>query len=325
MADELDDLGVELGEQTSSSGVSAPKVFVRHDVLEAMEAHAQQDLDNELGGILVGSAGSSPEGTLVFVEAAIPALHTDAARGSVTFTHDTWANINRIKDDEHPDKRIVGWYHTHPGFGLFLSEYDLFIHRSFFDAPWQIALVIDPRAETSGFFVWRDGELQGPGPCYIVGETVSVETPADQGAAIQAPARAPEPPPRKTSGAWQWPWVAVVALLVALCASQALRPPPVIPAGDAEELAAIRLQLEELKTGVRELKAPKTPLVARESTYTVREGDSLWSIAKEKYGDGTKWSMIAASNNISGDDLTPGMVLTIPEPPSTRDEGSGER
>jgi len=38
-------------------------------------------------------------------------------------------------DAQFADKKIVGWYHSHPGFGIFLSEYDLFIHRNFFTAP----------------------------------------------------------------------------------------------------------------------------------------------------------------------------------------------
>ncbi len=31
-----------------------------------------------------------------------------------------------------PNIDIVGWYHTHPSFGIFLSHHDLFIHQNFF-------------------------------------------------------------------------------------------------------------------------------------------------------------------------------------------------
>ncbi len=76
----------------------------------------------------------------------------------MTFTHETWAHISNVKDAEFAEQRIVGWYHSHPGFGVFLSPQDVFIHRGFFDLPWQIALVVDPRSAEEGFFVWRDGE-----------------------------------------------------------------------------------------------------------------------------------------------------------------------
>ena len=52
----------------------------------------------------------------------------------VTFTQDTWEHIYQIKDRDYPDARIVGWYHSHPGFGVFLSDHDTFIHKNFFSA-----------------------------------------------------------------------------------------------------------------------------------------------------------------------------------------------
>ncbi len=55
-------------------------------------------------------------------------------------------------DKQFPDLRIVGWYHTHPGHGIFLSEMDIFLHESFFGLPWQTAFVYDPRSGDEGFF-----------------------------------------------------------------------------------------------------------------------------------------------------------------------------
>lgn len=48
-------------------------------------------------------------------------------------------------------------------------------------------------------------------------------------------------------------------------------------------------------------------------TYTVVAGDSLWSIAKRFYGDGSYATKLAAANNISNPSLIyPGQVLTLP-------------
>jgi nucleoid-associated protein YgaU len=47
--------------------------------------------------------------------------------------------------------------------------------------------------------------------------------------------------------------------------------------------------------------------------YTVRSGDSLYSIATEFYGDGTKWRVIADENGLDDDNrLTVGQELRIP-------------
>ena len=47
-------------------------------------------------------------------------------------------------------------------------------------------------------------------------------------------------------------------------------------------------------------------------TYTVRQGDTLWGIACRFYGDGTRWSDLAARNHIGNPrNLQTGVVLTL--------------
>jgi len=51
--------------------------------------------------------------------------------------------------------RIAGWFHTHPGHGIFMSSTDRQNHRLYTQA-WQVALVIDPQRRTTGFFQGLD-------------------------------------------------------------------------------------------------------------------------------------------------------------------------
>ena len=60
----------------------------------------------------------------------------------------------------YPDARVVGWYHTHHRFGIFLSERDRFIQRHSFPQPWATAFVVDPVQQTEGFFIWSEGETR---------------------------------------------------------------------------------------------------------------------------------------------------------------------
>jgi hypothetical protein len=76
----------------------------------------------------------------------------------VTFTHQTWAKINAEMDTKFDHLKIVGWYHTHPDFGIFLSDRDRFIQEHFFSGPGQFAHVIDPLRRTEGVFIWRGGK-----------------------------------------------------------------------------------------------------------------------------------------------------------------------
>jgi hypothetical protein len=49
-------------------------------------------------------------------------------------------------------------------------------------------------------------------------------------------------------------------------------------------------------------------------TYTVRTGDTLWSIAASKLGDGNRWREIASLNHLKdADAITPGQKLTLPK------------
>ena len=88
---------------------------------------------------------------------AIRGEYADNKTGEVRFTQETWSHINNIKDSKFPELKIVGWYHSHPQFGVFLSEQDLFIHKNFFGQPLQVAYVIDPQSNEEGFFIWHNG------------------------------------------------------------------------------------------------------------------------------------------------------------------------
>jgi proteasome lid subunit RPN8/RPN11 len=138
-------------------------------VREQICDHVFSSLHAEVGGVLVGRlrADGSPRVTSI-----IPALEAEGARSRVTFTHDAWSVIHATLDRDHPGEEILGWYHSHPGFGIFLSEHDLFIHRNFFARPEQIAIVVDPHAGSEGLFVWEDGEVvkAAEGPTLRPGE-----------------------------------------------------------------------------------------------------------------------------------------------------------
>ena len=60
------------------------------------------------------------------------------------FTHDPWSEISRERDEFPDELQIVGWYHTHPDWGVFLSGMDMFICDNFFNKRLDVALVIAP-------------------------------------------------------------------------------------------------------------------------------------------------------------------------------------
>jgi proteasome lid subunit RPN8/RPN11 len=137
-----------------SGGVHIPGLTRR--VGGAIYDHIFDNDGHEVGGVLVGVMGDGP---MPVVTGSIAALEARGERASVTFTHEAWSSIHQQLESDFPDAQIVGWYHSHPGFGIFLSSHDLFIHQNFFADPRQIAYVVDPHAGTEGVFGWRDGEI----------------------------------------------------------------------------------------------------------------------------------------------------------------------
>jgi proteasome lid subunit RPN8/RPN11 len=109
-------------------------------------AHAKESLHAEVCGVLVGEDGVDDEGPFIHVQAVIRGAQASGGSTHVTFTHETWEAIHKTMESDHPKQRMVGWYHTHPGFGVEFSEMDLFIQRNFFSSATQIALVTDPIA-----------------------------------------------------------------------------------------------------------------------------------------------------------------------------------
>ena len=113
-----------------------------------------RDTSVELGGIMLGHecVDDQTGEPFVWVTESLEAKHYENTQASFTYTHDSWEEITRERDRLYPDLDIVGWYHTHPDFGIFLSSHDLFIHRNFFNQPLQVAYVVDPIRQTRGLF-----------------------------------------------------------------------------------------------------------------------------------------------------------------------------
>ncbi len=138
-------------------------IFLHQRVNRLIARHARENGDREVGGVLLGDVRRDPGGHLFLtITHALQAEFATEARGHLTFTQKTWLTIHQAHESQYPDKTIVGWYHTHPGWTVFLSDWDLFIHRNFFSQPWQIALVLDPSLEQAGFFVWNGNDIVNP-------------------------------------------------------------------------------------------------------------------------------------------------------------------
>ncbi len=154
------------------------KVYIHQSIYKAIERYSHSDTTRELGSILLGGYSEYSSKVHVVISDYIEAKYTDASASTLTFTHETWDYVYKEHERLHPNLKILGWQHTHPSYGIFLSNYDMFIQENFFNLPFQVAYVVDPKQNIRGFFQWKNGKVEKLRGYYIyddVGKKISVE------------------------------------------------------------------------------------------------------------------------------------------------------
>ena len=145
------------GTATPAEGARKPlRAVFDEDALRRIRRHARGSMDMEICGALIGEKS----GRATRVNGAVRGDGAAHGGAHVTFTQEAWNSIHEAKNRDYPGQAIVGWYHSHPGFGVFLSDHDLFIHQNFFNDPGSIAWVYDPHSEEEGCFALIDGRVQ---------------------------------------------------------------------------------------------------------------------------------------------------------------------
>lgn len=307
------------------------------DVQEVVEEHCFSRTDVEVGGFLLGRVDA--EGTNILH--AHPALAAQSGQTNLTFTHEVWNELLPVLDSEYPGESIVGWYHSHPGFGVFLSEYDIFIQENFFSAQGQIALVMDPLEGTYGFLTAEAGiasevesgntfrsPLGSPGQDKV--DTVAASVPGD--------------PARRR---WGWAVAVVVAGVLAAAAgwfvgsAQGQDQARQAAQGRIADLESTLVDVQaerdaamnalaaqptetdndptptpEPSTEPAAPPAPAGPQPGDEVSVTIEHvfagNETLWGLAETYLGSGERYVEIMSANpGLDPNNLVPGQVLLI--------------
>ena len=292
-------------------------VQITDSVLAEIERHCFSEVRREVGGVLFGTLDE----TGISVAGAFPALMATADQTSVTFTHEVWDDVHARLDNDHPGQRIVGWYHTHPGFGLFLSEYDLFIHQNFFSDPNMVALVVDPVAGELGWFEWQEAKV-------VKTRTAATATAATGPVSSVTPTLSDvrRSTLRRAAPVLVLAGLALAASGYALGAQTQTDTLPEAAAAQSPdhegELGKARQTVESLKGKTAELRAALADAQAKAQaarttsiTYVVRRGDTLSAIALFLYGDAKAYPRIVAANRgLDADSLEIGQEIVVPLP-----------
>lgn len=153
---------------------SEPRIYFEEEVFKEIQEHSTQTTDVELCGVLIGEVRFDLSGNYLYICGSIRGENARNSGVNVSFTSETWDYIHKVKDEKYSDYSIIGWYHTHPGFGIFLSDMDKFIQDNFFNLPFQVALVVDPKVYQNGIFTWQDNKIVPLKKCWIGKESLAL-------------------------------------------------------------------------------------------------------------------------------------------------------
>lgn len=139
----------------------AVAIYVTQKAYIRFCAHAGTDLDNEVGGWLLGKhrIDRKTGQPFIVIDTVVPAQQVVHGNAFLTFTQDSQVTLLNYVYDYYPHKDVLGWFHTHPRMGIFLSDYDTWLHDHFFPEKWQVALVIEPFSRSGGFFIRQEDNL----------------------------------------------------------------------------------------------------------------------------------------------------------------------
>ncbi|MBO4356431.1 MAG: Mov34/MPN/PAD-1 family protein [Clostridia bacterium] len=166
-------------------------IYISQKTYKDIHRFTKDKTTNESGGVLVGNVIEEFGKTNIIIKGFIEGKHCEATPTTLKFTHETWEQIHSDLEKKYPGQKILGWIHTHPDFGIFLSEYDKFIQNNFFNDENQVAYVVDPIQNIEGFYFWINGNIEKCKGFYIFDKTgVKIDSPNEKELDEEAPKKA---------------------------------------------------------------------------------------------------------------------------------------
>jgi proteasome lid subunit RPN8/RPN11 len=112
---------------------------------EKMRNHALSKAHErtEVMGLMLGQVFTH-DGTEYTMVRDVATTDLDASSTRVRFRRDGFEKLFASMDDVGFDHIVTGWYHSHPGHGIFMSPTDVDTQKGMFSSSFHRAVVIDP-------------------------------------------------------------------------------------------------------------------------------------------------------------------------------------
>ncbi len=135
---------------TSPGGKSTSRspypIFFQQEAVIALQEHLKSSPTQAIFGFLIGDVYRDPENGALYT-----IIDKTLKLSQAIYGDKTEVVVSRLWDRMQEQLKkaagtLLGWYHSHPGQGGFLTAHDVETHDKFFTDPWQVAILVAAEA-----------------------------------------------------------------------------------------------------------------------------------------------------------------------------------
>ncbi|NLK97324.1 MAG: LysM peptidoglycan-binding domain-containing protein [Epulopiscium sp.] len=142
------------------------QVYLEDYVYTYLYQYAKLNRGEEKGAALVGYYTEEFGEKMAIISGAIQFKHS-LSEDRVLLTDEVMNEVRAKLNKYFPDCELMGWMHTQPGYGIFLTTQDIRLQKQFFGKPYQTLMIIDPIENIEAFFLWDKEEVRSAEGYYI--------------------------------------------------------------------------------------------------------------------------------------------------------------
>jgi proteasome lid subunit RPN8/RPN11 len=153
---------------TSPGGRSTSRspypIFFQQEAVIALQDHLKSSPTQAIFGFLIGDVYRDPENGALYT-----IIDKTLKLSQAIYGDKTEVVVSRLWDRMQEQLKkaagtLLGWYHSHPGQGGFLTTHDVETHEKFFTEPWHVAILVAAEAGgvTGRFFRATQGNTDWP-------------------------------------------------------------------------------------------------------------------------------------------------------------------
>src|SRR6267142_710458 len=147
-----------------SSNRSPYPIFFQQEAVIALQEHLKSSPTQAIFGFLIGDVYRDPETGVLYT-----VIDKTLKLSQAIYGDKTEVVVSRLWDRMQEQLKkaagtLLGWYHSHPGQGGFLTTHDVETHEKFFTEPWHVAILVAAEAGgvTGRFFRATQGNADWP-------------------------------------------------------------------------------------------------------------------------------------------------------------------